>query len=360
MKKFLPFALLCGAFFYCAPVCGQETPAAPTVEELSKEVEALKKKTTTWQKVVEKMPKISGYLQLGYQWSETESTFFIKRARVNFQGDILRDKIDYRLQLEFASSPKIVDAYLRFKPFDELNFQIGEYKIPFTIENTDYVPLKVELIEYPLSLQKLMGFNDICGLSATGRDMGASMYGGFIKRDGYSIINYDFGVFNGEGLNVKDKNKSKDVVGRVTLKPVKGLQISGSYYWGEYGAEYRKRIRYTAGASYDRGRIVVRSEWIGGVTGMPDADKVMHDMTSDGWYALGGFRVTKSLMPVFRYDTFRQNVDVAGTRQTNYTLGCVWQPIKYLRCQLNYTYEDYTEHASSNRNVVALMLTGMF
>ena len=33
------------------------------------------------------------------------------------------------------------------------------------------------------------------------------LFGGFFKRDGYSILNYNFGVFNGEGLNVKDKNK---------------------------------------------------------------------------------------------------------------------------------------------------------
>lgn len=49
--------------------------------------------------------------------------------------------------------------------------------------------------------------------------MGAQLFGGFFKRDGYSILNYNFGVFNGEGLNVKDKNKSKDIVARLTVKP---------------------------------------------------------------------------------------------------------------------------------------------
>ena len=81
-----------------------------------------------------------------------------------------------------------------------------------------------------------MGFNDVCGLSATGRDMGAMLYGGFFNRKGYSVLGYNFGVFNGEGLNVKDKNKSKDLVARLTLRPVRGLQIAGSYYWGEYGS----------------------------------------------------------------------------------------------------------------------------
>ena len=199
--------------------------------------------------------------------------------RLSLSGNIA-PKLDYRVQIEFAS-PKIVDAYLCYRPFDELNLQLGEYKLPFSIENTEYVPLRYEFIEYPLSLCKLMGFNDLCGLSATGRDMGAQLFGGFFRRDGYSILNYNIGVFNGEGLNVRDKNKSKDVVARLTLKPAAGLQLAGSYYWGEYGADYLKRVRYGAGACYDRGPVVVRGEYICGTTG---------DLDSEGWYAVAGWR----------------------------------------------------------------------
>lgn len=143
-----------------------------------------------------------------------------------------------------------------------------------------------------------MGFSDLCGLSATGRDLGAQLFGGFFKRDGYSILNYNFGVFNGEGLNVKDKNKSKDIVARLTVKPVAGLQFAGSYYWGEYGEDYLKRIRYGAGACYDYGRLVLRGEYICGTTG---------DLDSEGWYAVAGWRVTRTLLPAVRYDTFLED-----------------------------------------------------
>ena len=260
------------------------------------------------------------------------------------------------MQVEFVS-PKIVDAYLRYRPFDQLNFQLGEFKLPFSIENTEYVPLKYEFIEYPLPLRRLMGFNDVCGLSATGRDMGAMLYGSFLKRGDFSILSYNFGVFNGEGLNVKDKNKSKDIVARLTLRPAAGLQIAGSYYWGEYGADYLKRVRYGAGACYDRGPVVVRAEYICGTTGLPEA---AGELDSDGWYAVGGWRVTRTLMPVVRYDTFREDTSVSASRQTNYTAGLLWHPVKFLRCQLNYTYEDYASPAVSNRNVVSLMFSGIF
>ena len=238
-----------------------------------------------------------------------------------------------------------------------MNFQLGEFKLPFSVENTEYPPLKYEFIEYPLSLRRLMGFDDICGLSATGRDMGAMLCGSFFKRKDFSILSYNFGVFNGEGLNIKDKNKSKDIVARLTLRPVAGLQIAGSYYWGEYGADYLKRVRYGAGACYDRGPLVVRAEYICGTTGLPGGSG---ELDSDGWYAAGGWRATRTLMPVVRYDTFRENTSASDSRQTNYTAGLLWQPVKFLRCQLNYTYEDYASRAASNRNVVSLMFTGIF
>ena len=345
----LPALLLLGLVSPARAQQSDTTAATSSVEELSAEIAALKAKTTAWDKVLAALPKFSGYVQAGYEWSDVSSTFFIKRVRLNLEGNIA-PKLDYRIQVEFAS-PKIVDAYLCYRPFDALNFQLGEYKLPFSIENTDYVPLRYEFIEYPLSLRKLMGFSDLCGLSATGRDMGVQVFGGFFKRDGYSILNYNLGVFNGEGLNVRDKNKSKDIVARLTVKPVAGLQFAGSYYRGEYGADYLKRIRYGAGACYDYGRAVLRGEYICGTTG---------DLDSEGWYAVAGWRVAGTLLPAVRYDTFLENSSRSSGRRTNYTAGLTWQPVKYLRCQLDYTYEDYAARDISGRNVVALMLSGIF
>lgn len=174
MRLILPVLLSFGLF--CASYA-QQSDTTVTVGELSAEVAALKAKTSAWDKVLAALPAISGYLQTGYEWSDNSSSFFIKRVRLSLSGNIA-PKLDYRVQIEFAS-PKIVDAYLCYRPFDELNLQLGEYKLPFSIENTEYVPLRYEFIEYPLSLCKLMGFNDLCGLSATGRDMGAQLFGGF-------------------------------------------------------------------------------------------------------------------------------------------------------------------------------------
>ena len=352
MKKLLFFALLLGgSAFAQAPSQAVEAGSAD-ISAFESRLGELETRTSTWQKIVARLPKFSGYVQAGYQYSDEASTFFLKRVRLSLAGDIVANKLDYKIQFEFCK-PQLVDAYIQYRPFDQLNVKLGQYKVPFSIENTDYIPTKLEFIEYPMVLQKLMGFSDVCGISATGRDLGATLYGGFFKRDGYSIVNYDLGVFNGAGINTKDNNKTKDIAARLTVKPVKGLLLSGSYYWGEYGASYFRRERYAAGICYDRGAVVVRSEWIGGRTGSADGT-----LDSDGWYAMAGWRASDKWMPVARFEQF--TLDTAhrsASRQNNYTVGLLWAPVKYLRCQLNYTYEDY---AVSGNNVLSLMFTGMF
>ncbi len=96
---------------------------------------------------------------------------------------------------------------------------------------------------------------------------------------------------------------------------------------------------------------MVRGEWIGGRTG---------SLKSEGWYAMGGVRFDHGLMAALRYDTFIEDRDAASTRRRNYTAGLSWQPLRYFRCQLDYTYEYYAAAGVRDRNVVAVLLTGMF
>ncbi len=329
---------------------GQE--GAPASESAA-ETERLKQQTR-WEKLLAHLPQISGYIQLKYEAGGGVSDFTIKRARLSLRGGI-GPKVDYRLQLDFASSPKIVDAFVQYKPFGALNLKAGQFKVPFSIENTDYTPQNLEGIEYSMPLRRLMGFSETLGdarLSASGRDMGALLYGGFGRRDGYFVLNYDLGVFNGSGINTSDKNTSKDLAARLTVKPAPGWMVSGSYYLGEYGDSYLKRERYGAGACFDRGKWVVRGEWLGGTTGA---------LKSDGWYAMAGLRVHPKWMTVVRCEGFcADTANRTETTQTNYMAGINWQPLKPLRCQLNYTVEEFGAKGAGTHHKVALMLTAAF
>ena len=364
MNRILSTIILCGAAL--AVAAQPHEPAAPLaarVDSLSAEVAALRTESGTWQKIVARLPRISGYVQTGFDYATDASEFRLRRVRLNLQGDILRDRILYRAQFELAA-PRIVDAYIEYRPFAQLNFKLGQYKIPFSIENTDYAPLKFELIEYPMALQRMMGLSERIGdksLSATGREMGLTLYGGFLQRDGRRLVSYDVSIFNGAGINTRDNNRSKDVAVRLTLRPLAGMQLSGSYYRGEFGPEYLLRERYGAGVCYDRGAVVLRGEWVGGRTGTPSVDGgPTGRFRSSGWYALGGWRPHAHWTLVARYDTLLADTSAHASRQTNYTAGLTWQPLKWLRGQLNYTYEDYKISAAENRHVGSLLLSAIF
>ncbi len=335
---------------------------------------ALTAKATSWEEF-QKHLKISGYLQALYNWEyaddKTEnSSFRIRRARLSFAGKIVESKkagvVDYRLQVDFAESPKIVDAWVRYRPFAQLGIEVGQFKIPLSIENSEYAPLKLEFIDYSLVVQRLvrMSSHDVTGISSTGRDMGAQLYGGFIKKESYSIINYNLAVFNGCGINQKkDSNTSKDFVGRVMVNPIKDLTLAGYYQYGEgnfnglTGIESGKFIkyhRYGGGVAYNGRHAFARSEYIRGNTGT---------LISEGAYASAGWKFHTQKAGYgsvgVRFDYFDENIH-NREREFNYTLGVAYQPWRYMRLQLNYTIKQYQHFNQPLAHSLMVMVSGIF
>ena len=87
----------------------------------------------------DKYLNLSGYLQAGVSWADNDkTTFYIRRARLSLSGNVAEAKLDYRLQVDMAGTPKICDLYMRYKPFKELGVQLGQFKLPFSLENDLY------------------------------------------------------------------------------------------------------------------------------------------------------------------------------------------------------------------------------
>lgn len=284
--------------------------------------------------------RLSGYLQGGFSWeeqSDPSTTFYLRRARVSLSGDFAKEKFDYRLQVDMAGTPKICDLYVRYKPFNALNVQLGQFKLPFSLENELYGPTKFEFIEYSyLTTYIARNDNRFDGISATGRDIGLQLYGGFIEREGYNIINYNIGVFNGSGINGKDNNSSKDFIARLIVKPVKGLSISGSYMYAEtkYGDNlYMKSPRWSVGAIYDVRHLIIRTEYAAAKFGEQDVD---------AFYALAGWHFERPWSVVARYEFLNDNIDI-NPNQDRITLGAIYKPFKFLRLQFNMSYTMYDE-----------------
>ena len=286
--------------------------------------------------------RLSGYLQGGYSWNENaepSNTFYLHRARVSITGDAAKDKIDYRLQVDMANSPKICDLYFRYKPMKELNLELGQFKIPFSYENENCGPTTVEFIEYSYITTYLARNNGAYdGISgATGRDIGFQLYGNIFERDGYSILRYNVGVFNGSGINTKDHNSSKDFIARLIVTPFKGFNVSGSYMYAETkfnGNNYMKSPRWAAGAWYENSSWIARSEFVQAYIG--------DNLITNSLYALAGYKFKQPWAAYARYEYINDNHiyenECVALYNHRIQIGAAYKPFKFLRLQANVSY----------------------
>ena len=323
---------------------------------------------------------ISGWMNIQYDY-ETQlqnggetldvisNTFNVRRARLDFKGSITKN-LEYRVQADMAAGPKLVDGFVKVKLQKYFNIQVGQFKIPFTFENPQS-PLTLEGVEYAQVISKLSGYSDISGVKtySGGRDVGVMIYGDLFsfEHNGKQIpiLTYKLGMFNGNGMNNKDANLSKDIAGSIEVCPgVKGLMLAVSYYDGNYKLDntfeindttkvnfFEKnavRERLTFGGKYENGRLTVRSEYITGKTEMANKDGI-YTLDSDGFYVTGGYWFNikckesgqvQRIRPVARYDFFRQDIHNPEKNSTYYMVGIDWWPYSNLRLLLNYTMKD--------------------
>ena len=332
MKKFILYVI---ALAFAGTLSAQEqTNQQAQIDSLNLRIAKLEKRSQVWDKLKPAF-KVSGYIQAGYDylWNEdgtTTSTFHLRRARISLQGDIYKGakgaKVSYRLQIDLCKELPIMDLWVKYQPINQFGVQFGQFKVPVSIENTDYNATKLEFINYANTVQRLvrMSSSDLQGINSSGRDIGAMLYGGFIKKDGFSIINYEVGVFNGSGINTKDKNKSKDIAARLTIQPLQKLKIAAYYMGGETDAssliekyptmvvdnsgvntKYLGYNRYGGGFDFNNKHIFARSEYIGGQTGA---------MRAEGVYAQVGYKFLNKCSIGVRFDYFDENKADDGNR----------------------------------------------
>lgn len=326
-------------------------------DALADEMAEVKKEHQKTVEKINRMPKVSGYMQLLYDYGQSQelSSITVKRARLKVSGALAKN-LTYAMQVEFAS-PKVLDFYFNYQPWHQFGVKAGMFKLPFTIENTVYSPLIVEAIEAPVALAKLVGFNDVCGMKNTGRDLGINFQGGFFPKGERLILNYDLGVFNGNGVSVTDNNKRKDINARLIVKPLRSLQLSGAYYWGSYGTENFTRNRWNAAACWDN-HLILRGEVIGGTTGMANSEGLVENVNSLGYYIIGGWHLPKHIDVVARYDGWQTNMKDKDTRLQDGVIGLAWN-LPHFRAQANYIFTNYYG-VKPNNHSFQIMLTGMF
>jgi hypothetical protein len=189
--------------------------------------------------------------------------FTLDRFRLITKGTILTDKIKYFTQTEFnARNVELYDAYLGFAyiPFVQINLGRALPKYGFFVDRstTDLI-----LIDYPLSAYNWMNPMFTKDQKADARDWRHTglwfdvkskyvdaqlgIWNGFtglskLNADGtlasWSLQGSNFFADPNDGTKVingfsSDANSGKDVNLSVVGKPVAGLEIIGSLWWGQ-------------------------------------------------------------------------------------------------------------------------------
>lgn len=285
--------------------------------------------------------QLAGYAHFRYQqFDETGKYdgFDIRRAYLDAKATI-SPYWNYRLQVDFATSPKIVDAYTELKLNDHFNFILGQQVLPFSLENITS-NTKGDLIDRSQVVEALVSrVKDLIG-NHNGRDIGLTTGGKFFKHNSRYLFDYRIGVFNGQGVNTTDKNKTQDVSARLVATPIEGLGIGGSFYQGRGNYTPKgatnlvsfDRNRWGAELSYDYKNFSLRGEFITGEDG---------DVKREGYYAQAGYYVLpKTLQAVVKYDVYDTDTNVDDNLSTNYVVGLNYTFNAWVRLQLAYTVRE--------------------
>ena len=189
--------------------------------------------------------KLSGYALTQYQYSGQKgaesNSFNIRMGRLALEGRIAND-FYWKTQIQFngntstlGSSPRMVDLFAEWQKYSFFKVKIGQFKNPFTFENP-MNPIDQGFMSYAQNISKLAGFSDRAGEHASnGRDIGLQFQGDFLKNaNGRNLLHYQIGVFNGQGINTKDVDNQKNVIGGVWVMPVAGMRFGAFGWTGSY------------------------------------------------------------------------------------------------------------------------------
>lgn len=303
---------------------------------------------------------LSGYGQAGYTYDDAaqpSNSFDIKRAVLIVDGKIT-ERWSCSFTCNIADATKLLELYTDYQIRPGLSARMGQFKTPYSIENQLSLS-SVELIDcYSQATNCLAAVTQADKLVAatTGRDIGFMLHGELFKKS----LAYKLAVMNGQGMNVKDRNEQKDLVGYLLWKPICCLSIGGSYLAGTGHAiaaaseagiakdQNYTRNRWSAGALLTSRKATLRTEYLSGRD---------NGVRSSGLYATTSVQLRPKLDMIASFDYFDRE-QMAGYKQTNYVAGL--QYWFYPKCRLQAQYTRQTRQKGSDANVVQTQIQVRF
>ena len=418
MKKGLSLLLVSAAF--ATPMFAVEngTQMLTSVNETAVTTETAitdsvaQKEQTTWEKIISHMPKFSGYLQTGWNWSKTSATgsranssFQAKRLRLIMDGNV-GEKVDFRLQIEAFNgitgstngngqkTVQVMDAFATLKLMPELKIRAGQFYTPLGYENYDISPKTLETVDFSNIVYRMACRNPYeYNVIDYGRDLGVMIMGdAFDSGKGFRYLHYDLALTNGSLPTKDDRNSSKDVYASVTVRPMKYFNIKTTYNYGRYSTQTIGGIPGVTGApgvtgvgygKYSPMNRMVVGAWYNDPQGldlraeyglMKSKVNGIKFIDEQGAYFLAAYHLNKWL-PMVRWDMYKDSSEqgaagvVTGNNKTttnNYNrilLGVNYQLYKNVTIQFNYHHYFYNKDVEAANGYAAtnqIQLMGRF
>lgn len=289
-------------------------------------------------------PKVGAYIIGSYKYSDKDGAnggpgFGCRLIRAYVDGSIFND-FNYRIQVQLnGTNPHVKDFYVEWARYKFFSVKMGQFKRAFTFENP-MNPWDVGAGDFSFLVQKFAGMGDRLGeANMGGRDVGIQVQGDFLPvgQDKHNLFHYQLGVYNGQGINLTDKDLRKDIIGTIQLQPIKGLKLGvfgwkGNWINGDGVSLARERM--SAGLSFDRKGWTLRSEWATAL----GAEKEQSG-AADAFYVTLGVPVTDWFKVYGKWDEFRSG-ETAATRHDMYSCILNFRLHKNLNFQLEYRRHD--------------------
>jgi phosphate-selective porin len=307
--------------------------------------------------------KVVGYLQPEFRYdfrgddiygeSLNKSSFYFNRLRLGVTGSIPYD-FSYYMMTELSPTlggPYILDAFVsynRLGPWAKIS--VGQFRVPFGLELSTPCH-RLHTINRSTVVNNLADpFRDF-GLMISGGTDSLSIFGSKTK----NLFGYTFAIMNGNGKNLVDNNRSKDILGRLTFHPFDFVTIGASYRFGKHPAivesaeqeDERQRLGMDVELKYKN--FIVQGEYIKGsdvgsyTTGGGCGGTVeVHEGSVDrnGFFVQAMYMTPWKIQPVIKYEYYEPNMasDVLHDKLSTIIYGVNIFPNEWTRLQINYLY----------------------
>ena len=296
--------------------------------------------------------KLHGYAQGWYTaqhaGGKNSNSFLCKRTLLWANAQIT-DRWSFLFMHDFNSVVQEYYTDFRISNNNMLTVRFGQFKHGLSYENP-LSPTAMETIDvYSEGVTYLTG----CGSDPMngvqyGREQGIAIYG----ETNDKRFRYEIDVLNGSGINTKDKDNLKNVVGRLEYRPTKGLNLCVTGQLGHGNSlvsnpifnptitqgEIYKRNRWTAGFDYKSTPFNVHGEYLEGKDGT---------VTSRGAYLTGSIAIVPQKWDIVAsYDYFNFNTDQKMDMHKA-VAGIQYWFFKKCRFQVQYVYKNANTNYST-------------